>query len=285
MPNRPKIVARELAQKLRLEKQFRREVASLFSRMVKDFRVTIAGTGNIPDANKFIGDWEATLKKHYERVQKAFAGEVLNQQKKCNVAWNERKQDEDDEESDASRAILFALALQQWKEENAGSSSRFITQTNQKEFREALNQAREIVVEQNLPRDSRTLAATAAAILSRKFQGRSPGIVMLNTQQPAESTKLIEANVLSDLPPFPRGRFGTGDTRATKTWWTVGDDIVRDIHKAVHGQKKKSTSLFRSAGNYSCTLGIRLWGQLQAMLWAVGARHNMNYREIQSHGH
>lgn len=282
MAGRRQIVARELALKLRLEKAFRREINSIFSRMVKDYGVTVAGTGNTPDANKFLDDWKVTLGRHYERVQKAFSGEVLDQQKKCNPVWHERKQ-QDDEDIEAERAAILALALQQWREDHAGRGAQFITQTNQNEFNEALQQAREIVREQELPLDDRTLAATAVAILIRKFRGRTPGILMFETQQAAESTKLIEANVLEDLQPFPRGRFGVGDTDAIKSWFTVGDDLVRDIHVAADGQKKKSTKLSRLAGNYLCIQATHLWELLQEMLWAAGALLSMNYKENKSH--
>lgn len=285
MPGRRQIVARELAQKLRLEKALRREVNSVFARMIGDYRVTLAGTGNTPSASKFLADWQTTFRRHYERVQKSFSGEVLEQQKKCNISWYERKQAEDDEETEAGRSAIFALALQQWREGHAGRSSQFITQTNQKEFDDAFIQAQEIIREQGLPTDNRTLAATAVAILARKFRGRVPGILMFETQQAAESTKLIEANVLSDLQPFPTSRFGVGDTQATKDWFTVGDDLVRDIHEKADGQKKKSTNPSKLAGNYLCTLAIRLWGLVRGMLWAAGVRLNMNYREIKSHGH
>lgn len=284
MPGRRQIVARELTLKLRLEKAFRREINSLFSRMVRDYGITIAGTGIIPDPFKFLADWQSTLKRHYERVQRSFSGEVLEQQKKCNAVWYEKKQAED-EEAEAGRAVIFALALQQWKEEHAGSGSQFITRTNQRDFGEALSQAMEVIREENLPTDNRTLASTAVAILTRKFQGRTPGILMFETQQAAESTKLIEANVIEDLPPFPRGRFGIGDTDALKAWWTVGDDLVRDIHVNANNQKKKSTKHSRLAGSYLCILAIHLWGRLREMLWAAGALLSMNYREKKSHGY
>lgn len=285
MPGRRQIVARELAQKLRLEKAFRREVNSLFSRMVKDYRVTLAATGNISDAGKFLADWQVILRKHYERVQKAFSGEVLDQQKKCNPIWYELKQAEEDEETEAGRAIIFALALQQWREDHAGRGAQFIAQTNQDDFDNALIQARQIVRDQDLPTDNRTLAATAVALLTRKFRGRTPGILMFETQQSAESTKLIEANILEDLPPFPQSRFGIGDTQAIKSWFTVDDDLVRDIHVAADDQKKKSTKLSMLVMNCLCIPVILLWELLQGMSWVADVRLNMIYREIESHVH
>lgn len=284
MSGRRQIVARELAQKLRLEKAFRREVNSIFARMIGDYRITLAGTGNIPSSSKFLADWQAALRKHYERVQKAFSGEVLEQQEKCNPAWYERKQTED-EETEAGRAAIFALALQQWREEHVGRGAQFITETNQSDFEEAFIQAQQLIREQELPTDNRTLAATAVAILARKFRGRVPGILMLETQQAAESTKLIEANVLKDLQPFPTSRFGVGDTQAIKDWFTVGDDIVRDIHVAADGQKKKSTNLSRLAGNYLCTLAIHLSELLWGILRDAAVLLSMNYREKKYYGY
>lgn len=202
MPNkRQQIIASELEKKLRLEKAFRREVRSLFNRIVKDFTVTVMNTGIFPPgANKFIPDWQSALKRHYERVQKAFNGEVLEQQKKCNATWYERKQAEG-EDTEAEKAALLALALQKWRDEHSVESAELIAQTTQKNFNEAINEARETILEQDLPTDRRTLALTAAAILKRKFNGRVGGILMFETQQSAESAKLAEAEIESDIRP------------------------------------------------------------------------------------
>jgi hypothetical protein len=200
MPGRRQIVSRELAKKLRLEKAFRREVRSLFRRIIKDFAVSVAGTGFAPSADKYKDDWKSALKKHYERVQAAFTGEVLKQQNKCNSAWWERKQNED-EENDTEKAALLALALQAWRDHHSAQSANLITRTTQKNFNDALRKARELITEQELPTDRRTLALTAAAILRDKFSGRVDGILMFETQQSAESTKLSEAEILSDIQP------------------------------------------------------------------------------------
>jgi hypothetical protein len=262
MPNaRQKQAASDLRKKLKLEKAFRREVNSLFARMVKEFALSVAGTGNPPSMEKYIPDWEAALKRHYERTQQEFTGVVLDQQKKCNPVWIEKKQEEDEEDRDAEMALILGLALAQWRDEHAPISAQNITTTSIKNVQDALEMAREIVRRDELPTDSRTLALTATPILKDKYRGRVDGILMFETQQAVEATKRAEAEVLADLEPFSRAELGRTNVEAEKTWWTVGDDKVRDAHRVANGQKKKLMSHFKSAVNYLCIQATQVWGQ------------------------
>lgn len=279
MPNRPQIVAEELRKKIRLEDIFRKDVNSLFNRMVREYRTSIAGLGTAPQSDIFTEDWLALYKKHYIRVQEAFTGDVLNQQKKCNPTWYEKKQEQEEDDT-LEKEALFLLALQSWRDKTSRDASEFVTATNQKDFNKALQKAREIIREQGLPTDNRTLATTASAILDREFKGRVDGVVMFETQRAAESTKLIEASVLSETDPFPRGGFGVADTLATKTWWTVGDDKVREAHVAANGQKKKLMSPLLSMGNYLCILVTQLLGHRLVIWPIVGVRLSMTYRGV-----
>lgn len=262
MPSaRQEQAAADLRKKLKLEKAFRREVRSLFARMVREFGMSVAGTGFPPRAQKYIPEWEAILKKHYERTQRAFTGVVLDQQKKCNPAWIEKKQEDDEEDRDAERALILGLALTKWRDEHASESARQITSTNARNIQDALEMAREIIRKERLPEDTRTLALTATPILKNKYNGRVGGILMFETQQAAEATKRAEAEVLSGLEPFSPRELGRVDVEAEKEWFTVGDDKVRDAHKIANGQKKKSINHLLLMGNCSCTLETQAWVQ------------------------
>jgi hypothetical protein len=251
MPGRRQIVARELALKLQLEKAFGREVRSLFRRIVKDFKTTVSGIGRAPDAKKFLPDWQATLKKHYERVQKGFDGEVLNQQKKCNASWYEKKQEEVDDS--AENAALLSLALQKWKEDHSVQSADFITQTTQDNFNDALDEAMEVIREQDLPTDNRTLALTAAAILAAKFSGRVGNILMFETQQAAESAKLAEAEILTGLEPSILSGFGAGIVVTTVKKKRGGQLEINEFDRIIRllmGRSSILTNLLWSGDNY-----------------------------------
>jgi len=235
-------VAKDLNKKLRLEATFRPEVRSIFARIAKDFAVSVAATGFTPEASKFKSDWIAALRKHYTRVQNVFTGVVVEQQKSYPASrFFEVKQTEEDE---AEQAALLGLALQKWRDDNAEEAAIFITETTRQNFKDSIREARELIAEQGLLGDARTLAFTALVILKRKFRGREQAIVMFETQKPAESTKLSQAEVMAGLQPSSITGVSVATTAATKTWRNVGDLQVRPAHVRANFQKKNINEPF-----------------------------------------
>lgn len=256
-------VAADLRSKLRLEATFKPEVKSLFFRIVKEFAVKIAATGIPSEAIKHRNDWEAVLRKHYERTQRVFRGVVASQQKGYKA----------EAQSDTEKDAMIGLALLKWRDENAPISAREITETTQKNFTGALNQARELIEEQELPSDHRTLALTAVPLLKRKFKGRTETIITFETQQAAESTKAIEATVLSDITPLSPPE---DVARLTMLWRTVGDDKVRPAHRAANYQLRRINEPFDVGGEQLRYAGDRSLGASIGNI--AGCRCSIQYR-------
>lgn len=217
-------VNRQEALKIRLERFLWREASTIFNTIKTEFKIGVA-TGSRTRADAYKARWESTLKSHYKRVQKAFRGAIDGAQK---------QNDEDENKEDE---ILAALLL--WLLMNAPKQAEAITQTTQKNMDEAMEQARQAFSDEGkTDYSNRELATVASAILGRKFAGRLPGITTLETQAPAESTKLIEAFAEAGLPP---GAAVTGETvrptGAMKTWITMRDERVRAAHRAADGQR------------------------------------------------
>lgn len=242
-------VASDLRNKLKLEATFRPEVKRLFSLMLKDFTATVVSMGLPPPASAYRREWKALISNHHKRTQRVFSGAVEEQQKALMLGW-ERKQfgfltEEEQEE-------LIALGLLNWREENSALSSIEITTTNQKNFNQSIAEANQIIEDQELPRDNKTLALTAVALLRRKFRGRTEGIVSFETQSAAESTKQIEAEGLSERVE-----------EAIKKWRTVGDDKVRTSpfnHRAANLQAVKLSENFIVSGELLRYAGDRSQG-------------------------
>jgi len=222
---------RDLEKKLKLERTFNPEIKRLFSTMNRDFRVTLAANGTVPNAEKYKPAWESALKNHYQRVQRAFSDSADEIKAKSIVL--ERKQFEE----------LLALALLEWAEERAIQQAFFITNTNQKNMNDSVSQATQSLTEQELPIDNISIAAAASAILKRKTNGRVSGIETLETQAPAENTKLFNARVASGQRPTDAGA-----TELQKIWRTIGDSVVRQSHKAANFQKVNMNSTFSIGG-------------------------------------
>lgn len=244
---------RDLVQKLRLEKTFRPEVNSLFARMREDFRISVAATGQAPQASKFSASWQALLVKHYKRVQKSFTGTVKDFNEKSLIGY-EKKQDELTQEEEDNLEELFLLALLGYRDNRSEEQEAHISRTNDKQMFEAISQARQLQEEQGKPTDNRTIAAVASAILARKFKGRVEGIITLETQAPAEATKLFEARTMVGLPPTPEvvpvdQVFRPREAELMKVWRTIGDSKVRDSHRAANFQRVPANEPFIVGGH------------------------------------
>lgn len=223
---------RDLEKKLSLERTFNPEIKSLFASMNRDFRVTVAVNGTIPRAQKYKPAWETLLKKHYQRVQRAFSDSADDI--KANTHHIERKLFEE----------LLALALLDWADERSILQSSYITNTNQTNMEISVEQARRSLAEQDLAINNVSVAAAASAILKRKANGRVSGIETLETQAPAENTKLFNARAASGQRPND-----AGTTELTKTWRTIGDKVVRVSHKTANFQKVNMNSTFSVGGS------------------------------------
>lgn len=242
--------AREAVLKRRLEAQLLSNITPLFSRMATHFRVSVAGTGAVPgqavmDAS--LSDWRSVLLRHYERVQKAFAGMVETEQR--------IKQEGEDEVGEED--LLAALLL--WRTMASERSAKNITSTNEKNMRDALNEAHAELMRQGEPTDNRSVAVLGLAILRRKFKGRTGIITMFETQQAAENAKFSEAEVMSGVRPSQIVGRPTRPTPTTKRWRNMGDNRVRPSplypsqdprfnHRIPDGQERKIYEPFDVSG-------------------------------------
>lgn len=199
----------DLQKKLKLERTFKPEIKSIFAQMNKDFKIHVAATGQAPSAIDYQSAWEALLYKHYARVQNAFLGSV------------KLKLFEE----------LLNLALSGYRKLRAKVQSLFIKKTNDKDMVDSVSQAMQSLIEQELPTDNKSVADSASVILKRKTNKRVTAIKTLETQAPAESTKLFEVRTLAGLRPTD-----TSPVDVFKTWRTIGDIKVRTAHKNANFQ-------------------------------------------------
>ena len=224
----------QLQMKLALENRFRREVKKVFAAILQDFRVSVAAMGVPPDSRQYAPAWSTALDVHYRRTQKLFKGVVDENQKQV---------DDDDEELLA----LLLLGLLAWRERNVQLGANFLLATTQTNMSEAIRIAKAQFDLDGIIPTNRELAAAATAVLRKKFNARTESSIITETQKAAESTKQIEAEVRSGVTPRVLGG-GAIISKTIKTWTTVGDSRVRDIHVAANGQRKTLTEPFVVGG-------------------------------------
>lgn len=232
----------EIAKKIRLERIFRRELRPAFVQLLRDYRVSVAAFGRAPDASQYAPVFNGLLLNHISRTQRAFKGEVADQNGGKAFLLILVKQDE------ARLDNLIDLALLEWKSTSAEQNTHFLTETNQRQMDQGIITARQSLEEQGLEVTPITLAAAASAIVARQFKVRTNTIAQTVTQESAESTKQIEATAIGGRAPFNVGPTFIEPTvervDVTKTWVDFGDSRVRPTHIAVSGTTLPENGIF-----------------------------------------
>lgn len=264
MPGRREILAREVAEKLRLEALVKPGIRKIFARVVDDFRVAVARTGQPQEITRYRKSFESLLEDHYRRVQKSFSGMILLHNNVQTYSALRAKQNKQADEEESNIKELIAAIFLLWDEQHAPVQADIIARTTGRDMEDAISEARQALREQDKPADNRSLAATAVAILKRILRGRVDLIAVTETQAAAETAKAIEASVVArtvipgiPLPrdivpiiepavpaPRPGARITPQPSVLKKSWLTLRDKKVRDTHRAAEGQTRPVNEAF-----------------------------------------
>lgn len=207
-------IPKQLELKIKLERIFKKEVTAIFNSITKEFRLNMQANGMPPLASTYKPIWETALRKHYRRVQRAFTGAV--------------KQIPSDD--------LLSVFLV-WLNKRTPEQADHITETAKEDMSLAIQLAEAEAIEQGIALTQIERAANSTAILRKKFKSRTQTLINTETQAASESTKFMEAELLSGVEPRIMG--GREESETTKKWTTVGDIRVRKIHKEANGQVRK----------------------------------------------
>lgn len=237
----------QFAKKVRLENIFMRDIRPLFNRMLRDYRTSILALGRPQDATRYESQWDALLLNQYDRVQRAFKGEVT--EANGGKAFIRFIMKQDAERADA----LLGLALLEWRNQQAPLKSGIITNTNRRQMDQALIDARQVLQEQEQEITPQALSLTASVLLARKFRVRNSVIAQTETQESAEVTKAIEARIISGGAPdiLPPTFIEPVDEPldVTKTWRDMDDKRVRNSHRIVDGTRLPENGIFNVGGS------------------------------------
>jgi len=241
---------RNLALKLVLERRFFPEISAYFNAIVRSFRAVYVATGSVIVPESFENDTRSLLKKQYIRTSKAFSNEMRLAQE-IPKSLPEAKQEElTQQESEAVDAALLLFINRITPER-----SQLIDQTNVTDMNDSIREAVNQLVQENRPLTDAAVGALAAVILKRKFDGRRTTIAMTETQFMAESTKAIEAAVVSS-----EGRINVGDIlpaigiaalAGNKSWASILDGNTRTgqfDHVQADGQRVPMSQPFIVSG-------------------------------------
>jgi hypothetical protein len=215
-----KTAARDLRDKIKLEREFAPRLNRYHSLIVKEFK----RRGVVFDMSEFDALLSDILTKHYTKVTDLFSSRL-------SVQATPAEQQQIDE------------ILTQWGIQTAPGVARIINETTQGQMVKALEIAdTDQTVRELTGRESRLTRNTIAAnVLDANLKSRSNNIATTETQTAAEHAKAVEVSVLS----------GGQSHLIKKEWVSVGDSVVRTgtyDHLAADGQRVNSDKPFIVSG-------------------------------------
>lgn len=212
----------DLAKKLNLEKSLQRMVSNIFDGMIRDFKREYVKTNSIIIASAYRDDFNDALNTHYFDVSNKFKRSL--------------RKDQTDDEIDE--------ALLPWFTRRALEQSQIITETNQSQLVKAVGEAMTSLQEEGMEVNPTNIALVAGNILQTRFDARTVTIGLTETQNPAEVTKLTEAEVVGGLTPFVVSAIPQPASTLTKEWTTIVDGKQRSSHFEAHRQRVPTNKSF-----------------------------------------
>jgi hypothetical protein len=235
----------QLAKKIRLEENVKPKLTSFFRDIGKQIGPVMRATGRPPQLAIFRDELIELLSKHYDRVSKAFQGDVAPNLTKGLTLHLELKQEEaerviDDAQEEVDEALLALIALR------APRQADFILETTEKELNDATTKA---VVEAAKKEETLTNSELSRKV-TQDFNSRTPGrvetISITETQAMAEDTKLTEAQTIANSGVFIAGVSAVLVMR--KIWNTILDERTRSSHVLADNQERSMVQPFLVQG-------------------------------------
>ena len=232
---------RDLRDKIVLESRLRIKWAGLNRKVTRSVVASLATTNTLPDVRGItVTEGVPILEAHYQLVSDKFKDRIRGQLPP-DVAMT------DEEARRVTASLLVALNVR------AREQVEIIAETNVADAergvlaavaeRERLAQERR---EERRVVGLREFALIAGAVAGARMFGRLGSVASLETQAPAEKSKITELRELLGLDPDnPRA---SDHSDVVKEWVTQGDSRVRGIHLAVDSVQVLVTDVFTVGG-------------------------------------
>lgn len=229
--------AKDLQNKLKLEAKLRPILKTYNKKIVREFARQYKFDGNILNVSRFDDELNAILSDHYKETSDIFSDNISPElPKDVAIADDERQTIE------TALAIYFmGQAREAAKEINnttQGDLATSIVQAGDDELTDGLTGVEKIIV----------TATVASVFAARKLNARVNTIATTETQLAAETSKATEAEVLSGLEPSITNGAVSKTVGVKKTWWSVGDSLVRPAHLSADGQERDLTKPYIVGG-------------------------------------
>jgi predicted kinase len=234
IPKQKRQAAEDHNIKLVLESRLRAKINALNEKIIREFTASVARIGNIPNFFKYEDALEKILTQHDQLVASVFI-ERINRQVEAEESGTKQlipfiKLSA--EETAIGAIELFSarsvakvpVVVNSYLTTKTSDSVSKITETTKKDAARALQKAQTIAATTAVEKVE--VASLSGSIFRTKLNGRTTGIVTLNTNAAAESAKLTQIELLSGEEPTLGGA-GTNRSKSKKSWANMGDSLVR----------------------------------------------------------
>lgn len=264
MPDFRKQAAEDHNIKLVLERRLRTKIDKLNAKAVRTYVISVARNGHIPNFYRYEDELRKILEVHDRLVASIFVDRINMMVRKAEGEEKElvptrayahahahtrahahahthahtrayaqahaRARARDTIEEFAARTTTkIPVVVSRYTAAKTSSQVGAITDTTRKQAADALAKAQSIAVSNTVEKIE--VASLSGSIFRTQLNGRTTGIVRLNTNVVAESTKLTQVELLSGEDPTLSGN-GTNRSKIKKRWANMGDSIVRDGNNA-----------------------------------------------------
>lgn len=220
---------RQDKKKQKLMKELKAALKIVFARYISAYRESISLSLPIPSSSDIIGDaLNAAIQRHYIKAQNLFKGEAFT--------------DFDPFTLDAALDDAFNQDLNLWVLANTPMKTSIINSTNDIQAAATLDQARDILIEENGTFTRSELSLLASSLLFRKFSVRTGLIAETETQTASEATKFLKTRVAGKSPIV------TSSYLIIKVWNSLLDGLERDTHREADAQERPVDLAFSVGG-------------------------------------
>lgn len=210
--------------KLILERSLRIRMDRYNEKIIIAVTKSVARTGALPEMEAFQSELEQILLSHYRIVGDVFIDGI-----------NQMVQDEEEHAVISTKSYHPGIetlgrrkqfvVVDKYFRTQASSVSGKITAVTKKEAIGALEIAKSAAFKPGaVSLDMVDIAGDTGATFRRRMNGRSTGLVRINTNNPAEAAKMTQISILRGEEPQISGG---GPSDGTKTWNNMGDSRVR----------------------------------------------------------
>lgn len=224
---------RDIVKKVRLENELATELDSSFEKVGNDFENSFIQTNNAITTAETEREFDNIMSNHYDRTGNTFKKDLRRRLTRAQLLETMNTLDDRIDEK-----------LDNFKSEKLKTQTRFVKETNRKEFLASVSRIKRNALEEGRQLSQQQLAREANEDFKMRAKARTATIANTETQIVAEEAKDIEASTLQQNNTELNDGTQINENNMKKIWNTVLDERTRLDHAFADGQRRDKSKPF-----------------------------------------